>query len=92
MTAPQRKLGALWGALRALAALDDADLVRWFSTSMNAWGQTPRASGLRVDPHARRDQTERTRRAHPPNPHICRDRVLISESRPSSRVMEKPIK
>jgi hypothetical protein len=63
MTAPQQNLGALRDTLRAIAALDDADLDRlaqWSSSWMNAWGQTPRASGLRIDPHARRDPAERT--------------------------------
>jgi hypothetical protein len=63
MTAPHRNVDALRDTLRAIAALVDDDLdrlARWFSTWMNAWGQTPRASGLRVDPHARRDPAERT--------------------------------
>jgi hypothetical protein len=51
-------LGDLRAMLRSIAQLDDADLERlvgWFSQHVNRWGQTPRSTGLRVDPHARRD-------------------------------------
>jgi hypothetical protein len=58
MTEPGAPLDELRAVLRAIAELDDADLERlvgWFSQHVSRWGQTPRAAGLRVDPHTRRD-------------------------------------
>jgi hypothetical protein len=61
MVLPHRKLGPeMRTLLRAIAALDDDDLERlamWFSTWMNAWGQTPRATGMRINPGARWSDT-----------------------------------
>jgi hypothetical protein len=57
-TRPHRKLGDLRRILRAVAELDDDDLeklAKWFSTWVNDWGQTPRATGMQIDPRARRD-------------------------------------
>jgi hypothetical protein len=52
----------LLGALRAIARLDDDDVIRlsrWFQTYVNKWGQVPIASSRRVDPRADRTKPAR---------------------------------
>ena len=48
-------------ALRAIARLDDDEIVRlarWFRSWVNKWGQVPIASSRRVDPKANRKTTD----------------------------------
>jgi hypothetical protein len=58
MVLPHRKLGpemrTLLGATASLDVDDRERLARWFSTWMNALGQTRRAAGMRINPGARR--------------------------------------
>ena len=59
MTEPHRELGPLRSILRLVATLENADLERlakWFHVHVNAWGQMPRANGLRIKPAAPNDQ------------------------------------
>ncbi len=56
MTQPHRDLGEPRRILHAVAELDDDDLERlakWFSKYVNAWGQTPRASGMKIKARGR---------------------------------------
>lgn len=52
MTDPREPLGPeLRSALRAIAELNDADMERlgsWFTTWVSRFGQTPRATGMKI--------------------------------------------